>query len=338
MRTTARMARITVFIPTYNRSGWLPGAIGSVLAQTWPDFRLIVSDNASTDETPKVVAQFDDPRLSYARLEEHIDLFEHFNLCFERATTEYVFTLPDDDRMAPDLLERTVAGLDRNPRAAIAHGQANLVGGDGRLIAERHGMTGRSADAIERGEDFIRLSMGTSHRVHSSTALIRSEAVATTRMDGRDAPITDLGHWLRVALNWDMAFIAHPLVTSHIHAGAETAGVADASGNGYLKTVEGLLKCQEVKVRFIEENFDRLEDASELLRRAQEGLRKDLLIAAGHATLPDRRLTATASTLLNLVRLDRRFLLEPGSWRLLVGSLLGRRAASFVAGLLGRAS
>jgi glycosyltransferase involved in cell wall biosynthesis len=320
--------RVTVFIPTYNRAEWLAGAIESVLAQTWPHFRLIVSDNVSTDGTPEVVARFDDPRLSYVRPDDHLTLTEHFNLCFERSQTEYLFTLPDDDRMAPDLLERTVAVLDQNPRAGIAHAQATVVSRDGAVIAEGHDMTGLSADAVESGEDFICRSMDVSHRVHSSTALIRTEAVSANRMDQRDSPVTDLGHWLRMALSWDMAFIAQPLATCRIHTSAESAAVADVREGGYIKSVDGLLKCHEVKVRFIEEHGERLGDPKSLLMRARRGLRKELLVNAGHATLPDRPLKTTVRALFDLSRLDIRTLFEPAAWRLFAGSILGRRGVS----------
>jgi glycosyltransferase involved in cell wall biosynthesis len=327
-------ARVTVFIPTYNRAKWVAGAMESVLAQTWPHFRLMVSDNASTDDTPEVVAQFDDERISYVRLDEHVELHEHFNLCFGRATTEYLFTLPDDDRMAPDLLERLVPVLDQNPRAGMAHGQATVVGKNGEAIAERHGMTGLSVDVVESGEEFIRRSMDSSPRVWSASALIRTAAVSANRLDGRDIPITDVGHWLRMALDWDLAFVAHPLVTHRIHPNTESSGVAVATETGYIKTVAGLLKEHEVMVRFVQENLDRLKDPQSLLRHERVWLRKSLLIYAGHATVPARRLTTTAKTLFDLSRIDYRILLEPAAWRLFAGSILGPAGVSVVKGML----
>jgi glycosyltransferase involved in cell wall biosynthesis len=135
MRTRVR---VTVFVPTYNRAGWLGGAIESVLGQTYENFRLIVSDNGSTDGTAEAAAAFADPRLSYVRLDPQLELNDHFNLCFDRAETEYLFVLPDDDRMEPELLERTVAVLDEHPRVGMVHGQANVVDSNGTLIAGGH--------------------------------------------------------------------------------------------------------------------------------------------------------------------------------------------------------
>ena len=117
MQNWVCMARVTVFIPTYNRAGLLPHAIAGVLAQTYDDFRLIVSDNASTDETPNVVASFDDPRLEYVRQPENLGLLGNHNWFLERVESDYALILPDDDLVYPDMLERTVAELASRPEA-----------------------------------------------------------------------------------------------------------------------------------------------------------------------------------------------------------------------------
>lgn len=330
------LARVTVFIPTYNRTQWLGGALESVLAQSHRDFHLIVSDNASTDATGEVVAGFEDPRLSYRPLEEHLGLNEHFNLCFDRTDTEYLFVLPDDDRMEPDLLERTVAVLDENPRVGMVHGQANVVDSEGRLIAGGHGMTGLDADTIERGADFIRATMDMSYRVHASTALIRTAALAGVRLDERDYPVTDLGLWMRMALRWDIAYLARPLASYRIHAGAYSAGAADVTEGGYSETADRVAKSLEAKLRFIEEHGDALEDRRDLARRSRLRYRQELLAAAGRATVPERRLTSTARALSDCARRDARVAFQPAAWRLLAGGVLGRRGVSVVKRLLRR--
>ena len=57
--------KVTVGIPTYNRSDMLKQSIASVLAQSFTGFRLLVSDNASDDDTPDVVRSFGDARIDY---------------------------------------------------------------------------------------------------------------------------------------------------------------------------------------------------------------------------------------------------------------------------------
>ena len=322
------MPRTTILIPTYNRARWLPGAIESVLAQTERDFALIISDNASTDETPEVVARYDDPRITYVRRDENCGLNEHYNLWFEAIQTEFLFIIPDDDRLLPDALAVTEAALDANPRAALVHAQVDVIDEHDTVIAAAHDMTGLTGDTVESGAEFIRHSMDASYRVHASTVNLRTEAVRTTLLDIRDYPVTDLGHWMRVALGWELVFLARPLARYRVHSGAYSAGAATVTAGGYIQGTERIEKFLDVKLRFIDEHADRLSGVSALRRRAHRAFRRELLEHAANATCPQRELAPTVRALRGCARLDRAIVIEPAAWRLLVGALIGQRGMS----------
>jgi glycosyltransferase domain-containing protein len=322
-----QQARVTVLIPTYNRAEWLGGAIESALAQTWTDFRIVVSDNASTDETADVVAAFDDPRISYRRIESNLDLNTHYNLCYERCDTEYVCTLPDDDRFAPDFLERTVPVLDANPRAGLVHGQVTVVDRDGAVIAPAHDMTGLPGDAIENGQDFVRASFDGSYRVHATTTLIRTQALRGCLLDHRDYPLTDFGHWIRFALAWEMAFVSQPLASYRVHEASYTSGAADVTEGGYRQSVDRVAKFHEIKMRLLEEHAGELEDVADLRRRADRAFRRDLIVNAALVT-PERRLGETVAVLRERIALEPRIALMPAAWRLLATGVIGPRGVA----------
>ena len=101
-------AEVTVGIPTYNRSQLLKRSIASVLRQSYRDFKLIVSDNASDDDTASVVASFRDPRLVYRPLERNIGRAGNFNRLIDLAETEFVVLMGDDDQLRPEHLSCTV--------------------------------------------------------------------------------------------------------------------------------------------------------------------------------------------------------------------------------------
>ena len=77
------MPAVSVCIPTYNYARFLGSAIESVIAQTFEDFELIVSDNASTDDTQAVIASYDDPRIRAYRNDHNLGLFGNFSRCLE---------------------------------------------------------------------------------------------------------------------------------------------------------------------------------------------------------------------------------------------------------------
>jgi cellulose synthase/poly-beta-1,6-N-acetylglucosamine synthase-like glycosyltransferase len=180
---TLRVARVTVFIPTYNRAGLLPHAIAGVLAQTYGDFRLIVSDNASEDETPDVVAKFDDPRLEYVRHPENLGLLGNHNWFLERVDSDYALILPDDDLVYPELLDRTVAELDSHPGAGMAHAAFDIVDEEGKVLLSHVNWTySLDSNRVESAGEFIAESMRWSCRVCASTALMRTAALPADRV------------------------------------------------------------------------------------------------------------------------------------------------------------
>lgn len=108
------MPKVSVCIPTYNRSHYLNYAIESVLAQTYPDFELIVCDDGSQDDTPDLMASLTDRRLRYLRHPQNIGRSRNMRSGFEAATGEYFIKFDDDDALTPEFLAKTVAILDGN--------------------------------------------------------------------------------------------------------------------------------------------------------------------------------------------------------------------------------
>lgn len=102
----------SVVLPTYNRVSYLPFAVKSALAQTFTDFELIISNNSSTDETEKVVREFDDRRIRYVKTPQNLHMNQHFEFALSQASGEYVTLLGDDDAHSSiylEMLHETIA-------------------------------------------------------------------------------------------------------------------------------------------------------------------------------------------------------------------------------------
>jgi glycosyltransferase involved in cell wall biosynthesis len=122
--------RVTIAIPTYNRAGLIGETIKSVLSQTYQDFDLLVSDDASTDNTREVVASFNDPRIRYYHHESNIGLARNYQFVLQEPKTEFVSYLSDDDLYCPDHLETALHALDLYPQAAYFASAARYFGGE----------------------------------------------------------------------------------------------------------------------------------------------------------------------------------------------------------------
>ena len=107
------MPRVSIALPVYNGERYLEQSIRSVLAQTFTDFELIVSDNASTDRTIEIVERFAaiDPRVVLLRNDENRGAAWNYNNAFEHATGEFFRWHARDDWFEPDLIESLVEAL-----------------------------------------------------------------------------------------------------------------------------------------------------------------------------------------------------------------------------------
>lgn len=103
--------RFSIFIPIYNDSRWLPGAIESVLAQTYPDWELVISDNASTEEVEQLVRAYPDERIRLHRWATHVPPIDNFNRSIELCRFEWLQILSADDRLRPECLARMAERL-----------------------------------------------------------------------------------------------------------------------------------------------------------------------------------------------------------------------------------
>lgn len=110
------MPKISVCIPTYNRSHLLPVAITSVLQQTESEFEIIVCDDGSSDDTASAMTQFaSDSRIHYIRHSHNIGKSNNMRSGFEAATGDYFIKFDDDDRLTPEFLAKTSKVLDIHP-------------------------------------------------------------------------------------------------------------------------------------------------------------------------------------------------------------------------------
>ena len=108
------MVKVSICIPTYNRSDYLQYSVNSVLNQTYSDFELIICDDGSTDNTAEIVNNFQDNRIKYIRHPQNIGRSKNMRSGFENATGEYFIKFDDDDALTTDFLSKTIAILDKN--------------------------------------------------------------------------------------------------------------------------------------------------------------------------------------------------------------------------------
>ncbi len=113
---------VSVIIPTRNRLAFLREAIASVEMQSYPEWDLIVVDDASNDGTSDYLRTLNTPRVRVIRMEHHAERSAARNRGLQGAVAEWVLFLDDDDRLKPRALARLFAALEEHPHAVASVG------------------------------------------------------------------------------------------------------------------------------------------------------------------------------------------------------------------------
>src|SRR5271165_29382 len=114
-------SRVSVVMATYNRSRYIRRALDSLLAQTIPPHEVIVIDDASTDETPEIVASYDE-RVHYVRRATNGGRSAALNQGLPLVSGDLVWTFDDDDVAMPEALASHLAVFCANPGIGFSYG------------------------------------------------------------------------------------------------------------------------------------------------------------------------------------------------------------------------
>lgn len=118
---------VTIGIPTYNRAALVKSCVQSALTQTYSNIEVVVSDNASTDDTLGILKSFNDPRLRVVSNPENVGHVGNFNRCLSEAKGEYFVLLCDDNIVDPTFLEKCVRLVEKEPGIPVVLAAYNIL-------------------------------------------------------------------------------------------------------------------------------------------------------------------------------------------------------------------
>ncbi|MFA6280887.1 MAG: glycosyltransferase family A protein [Candidatus Omnitrophota bacterium] len=145
--------RVSLTIQTYNYGRFIGRTIQSLLAQTHTNFELIVSDNASVDDTESVVKSFGDSRIKYYRNATNIEGNQNFRRCLELASSDIVTVYHADDVYEPGIVAAELEMLLHNSDVAVVSTGDWIINEDDEIISKGvdlpPGLAGKNVYAFE---------------------------------------------------------------------------------------------------------------------------------------------------------------------------------------------
>lgn len=129
------MTAIDIMMPFYGDSSLMREAVGSVIAQSDPSWRLTVVDDAAPDRDPGAwITSLNHPRITYHRNGRNLGVNGNFSQCLGKATADYVVFMGCDDVMLPHYVSRMRATIAQHPDAAIIQPGVSTIDGSGRQV------------------------------------------------------------------------------------------------------------------------------------------------------------------------------------------------------------
>ncbi len=268
---------VSVVIPTYNRPEYLRDAIASALRQSYRNLEILVRDNASTEETRKVVQSFSDPRIRYHRHAENVGPTENVIGACREARGDYVAHLHDDDLWEPDFLEKLVPPLEQNSDAAIAFCDHYIIDADGSIDPARtHRNTHRWKRHLLKPGLHCPL-----HRIallDKSIPLSMAAVMRRAAIDWNDVPNVPSCYdlWLMYLLSREGHagyYIPERLTRYRVHSNSETSQGRIRGDQGYLMCCEQMLQDERLAEIWPDLRFEYAQACADLgvtlIRRGQ---------------------------------------------------------------------
>jgi glycosyltransferase involved in cell wall biosynthesis len=212
----ATVPRVSVVVPVFQNAPYIRATIGSVLAQTYRDFELVVADHSSTDGTWEILQEFlTDPRIRLLRTPAGGGAVRNWNRVSQAAKGELIKLVCGDDLLAPESLARQVDTFDaHDTTGADTHGgevvmvasARDIVDASGRVVVRGHGLVGLSGRVP--GREAIRRSVLRGSNIFGEPCCVllrRSVLEAVGGWHGEPGYLIDQATYCRVLLHGDLA-------------------------------------------------------------------------------------------------------------------------------------
>lgn len=221
---------ISICMPVYNGASYLRQAIDSVLAQTYGDFELLISDDGSTDDSVSIAQEYAsrDKRVVAWQNEQNQGLFENYNLCIEKARGKFIKLFAQDDVFAPRMLERMREALLEEEGVSLVVSGRKWIDASGTEYEPKHECLRRIWKPFPcatrlPGKDVISETLRTLTNWigEPSTVMFRAEH----KGEGFDTgfrQIGDLEYWYRILQQGDFFYLSEQLCHFRHHSESTT--------------------------------------------------------------------------------------------------------------------
>jgi len=220
---------ISICIPVYNGEKYIEETLNSIINQTYQNIEIIVSDNASTDNTYSIVKQFmdKDSRVKYYRNETNLGYSGNLNKLIDLANSEYIAIYHADDIYANNIIEKEVDFLNENSELAGCFTLGKMIDSSGTPIKNKfiYNETNLIDDLIIDLSFFIKRMYESGNVFICPTSMIKKRVYQELNGYSMDVKfIEDQDMWTRILEKYKLGIVAKELISYRVH---------DSQGSSY---------------------------------------------------------------------------------------------------------
>lgn len=221
------MAKVSIGLPVYNGQNYVEEAVRSVMSQSFPDWELVISDNASTDGTESICRALadEDQRIRYIRNATNIGAAANYNRAWEEGRGVYFKWLAHDDRIKKDYLAATVGVLDARPEVVLANTTVDYIDGEGKHLGYYRAAL-QHTDVESAAARFEVMTLR-SHTCVDLFGLVRRDAMVGSLLH-QSFSGADKAFLAQMSLRGRMVLIDEPLVEMREHESRYTRATKNA--------------------------------------------------------------------------------------------------------------
>ncbi|MGI8351375.1 glycosyltransferase family 2 protein [Niallia circulans] len=226
MNSEGKEKKISIVIPTFNRSDLLVKAIKSVQAQGYENIEIVVVDDCSTDDTRKVVEKLNDKRIKYIKHKENMGGAVARNTGIQNSSGEYIAFLDSDDTWLSNKLKKQIEVFSENPEVGLVYTGFQLRDMDNNLIK----------DKVPKCKGWLLPSLLKSNCV-GTTSTIMVKRSAIQNVNGFDPNLPSCQDWdlyIRLSQHIKFDYVEESLVVFFQHKGNRITTNNKSALNGYI--------------------------------------------------------------------------------------------------------
>ena len=210
---------VSVLLPSYQHEQWIDDTIESVLNQSYTNVKLIIVDDASSDNSIRIIKEYaaKDPRIRFEAFEKNQGAMVALNRCYELSSGDYIATISSDDIWELDKLETQVKILKNNPNIGTVFALTKFIDEHGAITTNVNDVFVNSR--ISRTKYQWMNYFFSENCICYPTSLVRKECyeqIGFFNTAYRSLP--DFQMWIRLFYHYSVFIIDEPLMRFRVHS------------------------------------------------------------------------------------------------------------------------